>query len=126
MQAMNKELENQLRKHFSCDKRRVSLVATLILGLLKLSQSSLSKWCKTLTGERSLEARYKQLQRFARFFRFSSKLYAQFIWREYGQGKEVYLTLDRSEWKMRGKWVQVILVGIAHQGMSIPIVMADA
>jgi len=45
----------------------------------------------------------------------------QCIWQLYGQEKEVYLTLDRSEWKMRGKWVQVIMVGIAHQGMSIPL-----
>jgi hypothetical protein len=81
----------------------------------------LSKWCKALGGERSLEARYKQLQRFARFFRFSGRLYARCIWQLYGQDKEVYLTLDRSEWKMRGKWVQVIMVGIAHEGMSIPL-----
>ncbi len=33
----------------------------------------------------------------------------------------MYLTLDRSEWKMRGKWVQVTMIGIAHQGMSIPL-----
>lgn len=121
MQDIHKELEVQLKKHFSCDKRRVKLIANLIIGLLKLTESSLSKWCKALAGERSLEARYKQLQRFTRFFRFSPRLYARFIWQLYGQDKEVYLTLDRSEWKMRGKWVQVIMVGIAHEGMSIPL-----
>jgi hypothetical protein len=121
MQDINKELEVQLKKHFHCDKRRIRLIANLIIGLLKLRQSSLSMWCKTLAGERSLEAKYKQLQRFARFFRFSSKLYAGFIWQLYGQSKEVYLTLDRSEWKMRGEWVQVIMVGIAYEGMSIPL-----
>lgn len=121
MQDINKELELQLKAHFNCDKRRIKLIANLIIGLLKLTESSLSMWCKTLGGQRSLEARYKQLQRFARFFRFSARLYAQFIWQLYGQNKVVYLTLDRSEWKMRGKWVQVIMVGIAHEGMSIPL-----
>jgi len=43
-------------------------------------------------------------------------LYSKVIWQLYGQGKQVYLTLDRSEWKMRGKWVQVTMIGIAHQG----------
>jgi len=89
MQDINKELEIQLKKHFCCDKRRVKLIANLIIGLLKLNQSSLSKWCKSLAGEPSLEAKYKQLQRFARFFRFSSKLYAQLIWQLYGQDKQV-------------------------------------
>jgi hypothetical protein len=120
-QNINKELEVQLKKHFKCDKRRLKLIANLIIGLLKLRESCLSKWCKSLGGDRSEQARYKQLQRFARYFRFSSKLYAQVIWQMYGQEQEVYLTLDRSEWKMRGKWVQVIMVGIAYQGMSIPL-----
>lgn len=84
MQDINKKLEVQLKKHFNCDKRRTRLIANLIIGLLKLTESSLSMWCKTLGGERSLEARYKQLQGFARFFRFSSKLYARFIWQLYG------------------------------------------
>jgi len=89
MQDINKELEVQLKRHFHCDKRRIKLIADLLIGLLKLSEGSLSKWCKTLTGEPSLEAKYKQLPRFARFFGFSPKLYAQFIWQLYGQDKEV-------------------------------------
>ncbi len=74
-----------------------------------------------MPGEKDLEAKYKQLQRFARYFRFSPCLYCKVIWQLYGQGKQVYLTLDRSEWKMRGKWVQVTMIGIAYQGMSIPL-----
>ncbi len=121
MQDMNAALIAQLKGHFPCDKRRLKLISHLIIGLLKLTQSSLSKWSKALPGEQQLEAKYKQLQRFARFFRFSPRLYAGVVWRLFGQEKVVYLTLDRSEWKMRGEWVQVIMLGIAHQGMSIPL-----
>jgi hypothetical protein len=73
MQDINKELEVQFKEHFHCNKRKVKLIADLLIGLLKLTESSLSKWCKSLLGDGSVEARYKQLQRFARFFRFRPK-----------------------------------------------------
>lgn len=121
MQDIYKALQLQLKLHMCCDQRRIKLIANLIIGLLKLTESALSRWSKALPGDRSLEAKYKQLQRFVRFFRFSPKLYAQLIWQLYGQDKTVYLTLDRTEWKMPGQWVQVTMIGIAHQGMSIPL-----
>ncbi len=121
MQDIQEALLAQMKGYFYCDKRRIRLISSLIIGLLKLTQSSLSQWSKALPGEQQLEAKYKQLQRFARFFRFSPRLYAQVVWGLFGQEKVVYLTLDRSEWKMRGQWVQVIMVGIAHQGMSLPL-----
>ncbi len=51
----------------------------MIIGLLKLTQSSLSKWSKALPGEKELEATYKQLQRFARFFRFSPACIVKYL-----------------------------------------------
>ncbi len=121
MQDIQEVLLAQMKGYFCCDKRRLKLICHLLIGLLKLTQSSLSKWSKALPGEQQLEAKYKQLQRFARFFRFSPRVYAGVVWGLFGQEKVVYLTLDRSEWQMRGEWVQVVLVGIAHQGMSIPL-----
>jgi hypothetical protein len=121
MKDIQGALYAQIKGHFPCDKRRTELICNMIIGLLKLTQSGLSKWSKALPGEQDLEAKYKQLQRFARYFRFSPRLYCKVIWQLYGQGKQVYLTLDRSEWKMRGKWVQVTMIGIAHQGMSVPL-----
>lgn len=96
-------------------------MSKLIISLLKLDQSSLSKWSKALPGEQTLDAKYKQLQRFARFFTFSPRIYAGVIWQLVGQDKEVYLTLDPTEWKMRGVWIQVLVLGIAHQGVSIAL-----
>jgi hypothetical protein len=121
MKDIQGALYAQIKAHFPCDKRRTELICKLIVGLLKLTQSGLSKWSKALPGEKDMEAKYKQMQRFARYFRFSPRLYSKVIWQLYGQGQQVYLTLDRSEWKMRGRWLQVTMIGIAHQGMSIPL-----
>jgi hypothetical protein len=118
---INGALFSQIKGYFCCDQRRIKLIAELIIGLLKLKQSSMAHWSKALPGDKELDSKYKQIQRFARFFRFSPRLYCQIIWSLYGQGQQVYLTLDRSEWKKRGKWVELVMVGIAYQGMSIPL-----
>lgn len=121
MKDINAALFSQLKAHFCCDQRRIKLIADLIIALLKLNQSSVAQWSKALPGEKELDSKYKQIQRFARLFRFSPRLYCQIIWSLYGQDQQVHLTLDRSEWKKRGKWVELVMVGIAYQGMSIPL-----
>ena len=121
MQGIQLEVYEKIKPYFSCDRRRTKLISQLIISLLKLTDSSLSKWSKRIDGGQSLAAKYKELQRFARWFRFSPKLYAQVVWGLFGQDQQVCLTLDRTEWQMRGRWVQVLLVGIAHQGVSIPL-----
>lgn len=80
MKDINAALFSQLKAHFCCDQRRIKLIADLIIALLKLNQSSVAQWSKALPGEKELDSKYKQIQRFARFFRFSPRLYCQIIW----------------------------------------------
>jgi hypothetical protein len=84
MKDIESDLYEQIKVHFSCDKRRVKFISCLIVSLLKITQSSLSKWSKAIKGEQTLDAKYKQLQRFARFFSFSPRIYAQLVWQLFG------------------------------------------
>lgn len=36
------------------------------------------------------------------------------------------LTLDRTEYKQRGQWIQVLMLGIAYQNMSVPLLWHSA
>lgn len=101
-------------------------LAMLIIALLKLADSSLAQWCLAINQPTQRGSRFKRLQRFLSQFNFSARIYAQVIWLRYGQGKEVVLTLDRTEYKQRGQWIQILMVGIAHQGMSIPLLWHTA
>jgi hypothetical protein len=88
MKDMEVDFQKQIRSHFQCDKRYVKRISRLIVSLLAVHQSALSKWSRALSGEQKVESKYKQLQRFVRFFRFSPRLYSQLIWQMYGQEKE--------------------------------------
>jgi hypothetical protein len=121
MQEIEIELKKQIEGYFQCDNRYIKLISRLIIALLKLSESNLSKWSKGMSGESLLSSKYRCLQRFLSVFRFSSQLYFEVVWGLYGRESEVFLSLDRTEWKMRGVWVQVLMLSVLHEGVSIPL-----
>ncbi len=121
MQEVEIDLKKQIEGYFQCDKRHIKLVSRLIIGLLKLSDSKLSNWSKAMSGEAQLSSKYRCLQRFLSVFRFSGQIYFEVVWGLCGCESEVYLSLDRTEWKMRGVWVQVLMLSILYDGVSIPL-----
>jgi len=126
MQSNEQSIYDAIAPHFHCDKRRTRFMAYLIVALLKLADSSLSQWSLAINQTTQRASGLKRLQRFLGQFRFSARIYAQLVWQRYGQTTEVVLTLDRTEYKQRGEWIQLLLIGIAHQGMSIPLLWHSA
>lgn len=126
MQSNEQALYEAIKSHFQTDQRRVRFLAMLIVALLKLADSSLAQWCLAINQTTQRDSRFKRLQRLLGQFNFSARMYAQIIWRRYGQDPEVVLTLDRSEYKQRGRWIQILLLGIAHQGTSVPLLWHTA
>jgi hypothetical protein len=121
MQSNEAAVYDAIKTHFDCDKRRIKFIAYLIVALLKLTNASLAQWAIAINQPTQRATRFKRLQRFLMQFDFSARLYAQFIWQHYGQGKEVVLTLDRTTYPQGSQWVQLLVLGIAHHKMSIPL-----
>lgn len=115
-----------IKDHFQCDKRRIHFVALLIVALLKLADSSLAQWSIAINQTTRRASRFKRFQRLVREFNFSARVYAQVVWQRYVQDQTIVLTLDRTEYKQRGEWVQLLVLGIAHQKMSIPLIWHSA
>ena len=126
MQNNEQAVYDAIVGHFSCDRRRVKFIAYLMVALLKLTNASLADWCLAINQPTQRSSRYKRLQRFMSQFRFSAQLYAQIVWQRYGQGREVVLTLDRTEYQQGQQWIQLLVLGIAHQGMSVPLLWHSA
>lgn len=121
MQSKEKAVYEAIKRHFTCDKRRVKFISCLIVSLLKLNECSLSEWSKGICLDVLLSSKYKRLQRLLCSFQFGQRLYFELVWSAYGQSQQVVLTLDRTEYKQRGQWVQILMLGIAHRGISIPL-----
>lgn len=121
MQNKEKAVYDAIKSHFTCDIRRVKFISCLIVSLLKLNECSLSEWSKGICLDVLLSSKYKRLQRLVCSFRFGQRLYFELIWSAYGQSSDVVLTLDRTEYKQRGEWIQILMLGISHTGISIPL-----
>lgn len=126
MQSNEQAVYEAIQAHFQTDKRRIRFLSMLIVALLKLADSSLAQWCLAINQTTQRDSRFKRLQRFLGQFNFSARVYAQVVWLRYGQADQVVLTLDRTEYKQRGQWIQVLMLGIAHQGVSIPLLWYTA
>lgn len=122
MQINEQQVFDAIKIHFDTDKRRVKFISYLIVSLLKITTCALSEWSRAIAQPTQRASRYKRLQRFVSQFCFSSRIYARLVWSVFGQGKQVVLTLDRTEYQKRGQWIQVLMLGIAHQGISIPLI----
>ena len=122
MQSKEQQVFVAIKIHFDSDKRRVKFISYLIVSLLKITTCALSEWSRAIAQPTQRASRYKRLQRFVSQFRFSGRIYARVVWSVFGQGKQVVLTLDRTEYQMRGQWIQVLMLAIAHQGVSIPLI----
>lgn len=126
MQNNEHALYNAMQPHFPCDKRRVQFLSYLLVGLLKLTRCSLSEWSRAINQPTQRSSRFKRLQRFLKSFRFAARLYARLVWSLYGQGQQVVLTLDRTEYQQSGEWIQLLVLGLAYKGMSIPLLWHSA
>ena len=121
-QSKEQQVFDAIKIHFDTDKRRVKFISYLIVSFLKITTCALSEWSRAIAQPTQRVSRYKRLQRFVSQFRFSGRVCARVVWSVFGQGKQVVLTLDRTEYQIRGQWVQVLMLGIAHQGISIPLI----
>ncbi len=126
MQSKEKEVFNAIKCHFTCDIRRVKFISCLIVSLLKLNDCSLSEWSKGVCLDILLSSKYKRLQRLLCGFRFGQRAYFKLVWSAYGQADQVVLTLDRTDYIQRGQTVQILMLGIAHKGVSIPLLWHTA
>lgn len=126
MQNNEQAVYDAIVQHFHCDRRRIKFIAHLLVTLLKLTNASLADWWLAINQPTQRNSRYKRLQRFMGQFRFSARLYAQVVWQRYEQGAEVVLTLDHTEYQQGQEWIQFLVLGIAHQGMSIPLIWHSA
>jgi hypothetical protein len=73
-------------------------------------------------GKAQKDSRYKRLQRFLKQINFDSQALARFIFNLFPfKNQKVYLTLDRTNWYWGKQKLNVLVLGIAYEGVAIPL-----
>ena len=121
MKHINK-LKETLNSYFNWNKRRIDCFVKMLLGLISTQTINLSKIACCMADKTEIKTRYRRLQRFFSFFQIDYNVFAIFIFKLFGfDEREVYLTMDRTNWQWGKKNINILMLGIVHQGVAIPI-----
>ncbi len=104
------------------NKARVDLLASFIVGLIKVRSVNLTEIAVSMPGKAKKESKYKRLQRFFSGFEFSqdgiAKLIVQFLVICHEKWN---LSMDRTNWKLGKKNINPLVLGIVFLGVAFPI-----
>lgn len=115
-------LERTLAENLSWNRARIKFLAAFLLALLAAKTVNLAQLALFLSGHAQVASNYKRLQRFLRFFDCNPAELAQLLARLLTLSPPFVLTIDRTEWQVGRRWVNILLLAVVHKGVAVPLV----
>lgn len=110
-----------LQANLPFDKRRVELMAALLIALIQQNTCNLARLANVLDIAANPASRYKRLQRFLRFANLDLVWLAKLILQMVNPAGKYILALDRTEWRYGTVWVNIITLSIVYGKSSFPV-----
>lgn len=117
------ELSTILHIHFGkrINLARCKLMSLFIHGLCKLRTVSFEKLAIGFDSGAKPCSSLRRVQRFFSGFTLDSDMVALLIFALLPEKENLCLTIDRTNWKFGQTDINIFMLGIAHQGVSIPL-----
>lgn len=115
-------LASSLNGYLKWNKARTACFLKLLLGLFAVKTVNLKEIALSMGGKACVASRYRRLQRFFALFQIDFTQIARWIFSLYAmKGEDFYLVIDRTNWYCGKKKINIFMLGIAHEGMAIPL-----
>ena len=114
-------LTNTLRPHFALSKSRLATLAVLLIGLANCRTVNLSHLASQFPGAALHASNYRRLQRFFQFVRLDEDVVAVLVVRILGLAGPKVLALDRTNWKLGSRDVNILVLAIVTQRFRVPL-----
>jgi hypothetical protein len=114
-------LQQTLESSLTWNRARLKLLARVILALLQVRSVNLARLAAALSGKADYASRYKQLQRWMRWFELPFDELTRLLVKMCGVHPPFILVLDRTEWKIRGQSINVLVLCLWRNGVCCPI-----
>ena len=115
------ELNRILKQHFTWNKARLDCFTRMLLALFVARTVNLRELAVAMSSNAMVSSRYMRLKRFFWEHHFNYDLIAKLIFNWFFQGKQVYLTIDRTNWFLGKSKVNVLMLAVAYEGVAIPL-----
>ena len=114
-------LQQVLETHFNWHGARLNFLAHFLVALYRVKTVNLVELASAFGGQASSESHYKRLQRFFRSFELDYTAFAQVVVNLIGLKERWVLTLDRTQWQFGKQTFNILMLGVAHQGIAFPL-----
>lgn len=115
------ELMDSLRNQLGWNNARLHCLSQLLFALIRVRSVNLRECAVAFRSKALIDSRYQRLKRFFSGFTFSFDAIARWLFQLYARDQGVYLTIDRTNWQWGQQHINVLTLGIAHEGMAIPL-----
>ena len=117
-------LERTLAQNVTWNKARINFLARFIVALVQVKTVNLAQVASVFLGRAKPASHYKRTQRFLRSFELPFAEVARLLARLAAQPAPWVITLDRTDWYLGQTPLNVLLLGIAHEGVTFPLLWA--
>jgi len=114
-------LERTLAQNVAWNKARINFVAKFLVALIQVRSVNLAQVASVFAGGALRESHYKRIQRFLRAFELPYAAVAAFVLRLLGVPRPWALTLDRTDWYLGQTPLNILVLGVCHQGTAFPL-----
>ena len=115
------ELSNILNKHFNWHKSRIEFLAQMLRAIIAVRTVNLAQIAIVFSSKSKVESSYRRIQRFFKLFKFDPIIILNVVFSIVPIEKKLILILDRTNWKKGKTHINLLVLSIAYQGISIPI-----
>ena len=106
---------------FGLSKSRLLTLSVLIMGLAQSRTVNLTHLASHLPGKASHASAYRRLQRFFQFVRLDADRMALMVVHMLNLGRKKCLALDRTNWKIGSKDVNILVLAIVTRRFRVPL-----
>jgi hypothetical protein len=114
-------LERTLSENLSWNKARIKFLARFLLALLAAKTVNLQQLAIFFAGTAKVESNYKRIKRFLRHFSIDEAELARLMVRLMKLVPPYIITIDRTEWQLGKRWVNVLMLAVVDEGVAIPL-----
>lgn len=115
-------ITNVLSNHLGWHRARLKFMARFTSALLRLTTTDLWKIALALKAGVRQKSNYRRIQRFLAGYEVDFSALGRLMVHLLPQDPPYVVAIDRTEWHFGQKPVNVLTVGVAHDGMTIPVV----
>lgn len=116
--GLQKTLQAQLGWHAA----RTKFAAAFLLAILKVKTVNFPRLALALNPRAKSASNERRLQRFFALFKLDLDAFARLLVRLLPVTDRLSVTLDRTHWQLGKIDINILLFGVAYQGVSLPIV----